>query len=263
MSMTYENMKIQFLPAGVVFNNFIKGIGSYSYEDYLVEFVNKSDYFLAKSGGELYVRPQREDNGECDCTTKRFQMDFKLVASKTKLQSKSLFSSQIHVGNGWTSYGAPKMEPGKQGYKPINATVLYAALRSANIWTLDSLQDKEKKQNRIENDLKYYLANLETDKNLFLFFPYNFFFDEDDDFDMGLKLAIQGIIQDFQESLRYRQQKLPHRDTYFSFLYAHHLILLEWNNEQLSYIEKHPIEESPLFIKLLRYSDEFDNGTLK
>lgn len=40
MSMTYENMKIQFLPAGVVCNNFIKGIDSYSYEDYLVEFVN-------------------------------------------------------------------------------------------------------------------------------------------------------------------------------------------------------------------------------
>ena len=155
------------------------------------------------------------------------------------------------------------MEHGKKGYKPINATVLYAALRSTNIWALDSSQDNEKKQNGIENDLKYYLSNLETDKNLFLFFPYNFFFDKNNDFDFGLTLTIQGVNQDFQESLRYRQEKLPDRDTYFSFLYAHHLIILEWNKGQLTYIEKHPIEESMLFIKLLRYSDEFGNGALK
>lgn len=263
MSMTYENMKIQFLPAGVVCDSFIKGIGSYKYEDYLVEFINSSDFFCDKSGGEPFIRPESEDKGECDCISDHYQMDFKRAASQTKFQATNLFSSQIYVEDGWTDYCAPKKEPGDKGYKPINATFLYAALRPMRKEDFDTILQSEGNQSEIETDIKHFIHNLKTDKNLFLFFPYNFFFDENHDFDLGLQLAIEGLNQDFRESLLYRQEKLPDRDTYFSFLYAHHLILLEWNRKQLAFIEKLPIGKSPLFMKLLDYCDVFGSGALK
>jgi len=263
MSMTYENMKIQFLPAGVVCKDFIKGIESYSYEDYLIEFVNQSDFFLAKSEGDRFIHPGEESHGECDCVSDAYQMDFKLAASKTKLQSKRLFSSQIHVGNGWTSYGGPQKEPGSKGYKPIKATFLHVALRSLRQNDLDAISKSNVKQSGIENDLRHFVQCLQVNKNLFLFFPYNFFFDENNDFDLGLMLAVQGLNQDFCESMIYRQKECPEKDTFFAFLYAQHLVILEWRGEQLVYIEKIPIQRSPLFMKLLNYSDEFDNRTLK
>ena len=263
MSMTYENMKIQFLPAGVVCDSFIKGIGSYSYEEYLVEYVNQSEFFRKKAGKKEYTWIKEQPSGECDCVSELYEIDFKRIASKTKLQACNLFSPQIHVENGWTGYGSAKVEQDDERYKPISTTILYAALRPMIRDAFDATRQNKTKRSGIEDDIRCYLENLMTDKNLFLFFPYNFFFDENDNFDLGLQLAIEGLNQDFRESLLYRQEKLPDKDTYFAFLYAHHLILLEWNKEQLAFIEKLPIGKSPLFMKLLDYCDAFGSGALK
>lgn len=263
MCMTYESMKAQFLPASLVCNNFVEGIEPYSYEDYLLEFVNESELFRSKSGGEAYSHPQGEAKGECDCVSRQYQIDFKLVASKTALQSKRLFSHQIHVSNGITCFCASKMRADDKDYKPICATILYAALRPMMQESFDLARQNKTKQNGIENDIATYIKCIETDKNLLLFFPYNLFFDENDDLDLGLKLAIQGLNQDFRESLLYRKERLPNRDTYFAFLYAHNLIFLKWNDTELAFVERLPIEKSPLFMKLLGYCDAFDGGILK
>lgn len=263
MCMTYESMKAQFLPASLVCNNFVEGIEPYSYEDYLLEFVNESELFRSKSGGEAYSHPQGEAKGECDCVSRQYQIDFKLVASKTALQSKRLFSHQTYVSNGVTCFCTSKIGPDDKEYKPIRATILYAALRPMIQESFDHVRQNKSKKNGIENDIATYIKCIETDKNLLMFFPYNLFFDENDDFDLGLKLAIQGLNQDFRESLLYRKERLPNRDTYFAFLYAHNLIFLKWNDTELAFVERLPIEKSPLFMKLLGYCDAFDGGILK
>ena len=51
MTMRYENMKIELLPAGVTVDNFIKGIGPYRYSDYLLEIINATPFFRKKSEG--------------------------------------------------------------------------------------------------------------------------------------------------------------------------------------------------------------------
>lgn len=45
MSICYENLCIQKLGAGLTISNFIKGIGPYTYENYLLKFVNHSPFF--------------------------------------------------------------------------------------------------------------------------------------------------------------------------------------------------------------------------
>ena len=58
--MKYSEMRVDFLGAARVIDNFIDGtMEPYSYEDYLRDFINHSDYFLQKSNGKPYSNPFR------------------------------------------------------------------------------------------------------------------------------------------------------------------------------------------------------------
>lgn len=127
MTMQYENMKIKALPAGTVVDNFIQGIGSYHYSDYLLEIVNETPFFLGKSKGEVYISPSSEAHGECDCISQHYQMDFKLIASKSELQARSIFSPQIYYDNGEAIYCASRIDSQSKNYHPIKATRIFAA----------------------------------------------------------------------------------------------------------------------------------------
>lgn len=70
------------LPPEMIIKNFIQGDPDCNYEKYLLEFVNASTFFLSKFGGITYYRPESEESGQCDCISTRYQLDFKLVASK-------------------------------------------------------------------------------------------------------------------------------------------------------------------------------------
>ena len=263
--MTYQNMRIQHLPAAVTIDNFIQGIGKYSYEDYLREIVNSSNFFLNKSEGEKYRKPQREAHREPDCISDKYTFDFKLFAAQTRCKADSLFSSQIVSEHGITSYGAPKITREKPNYHPIQATWIHVAFRNLRMKELHLIRHEEDGAlDSVQSDVKGALETLEVCKNLFLFFPYNINFDVNDDFERGKKLALQGINDDFREAMRYRVQACPELDTYFCFLYAQHFVICEWCNDEFECVDMPPIEKSPLFIKLIELADEWSTrGYLK
>ena len=262
--MQYETMKNSLLPAAILINDFVKGIGPYRYEQYLIEVINATPYFLQRSQGESYVHPLEEDHGEWDCISSRYAMDFKLVASESRLRALSLFSSQIYEENGWISFCAPKIDGGDRRYKPITATRLFAALRALSLEELKQIRQSPTAKGRAGRDVCFLLESLETDKNLFLFFPYNIYFDEDGGFENGLSIALSAISADFRNSLLYRTERCPARDTYFSFIYAKHFIISVWQDHSLRFLDAVPVEKSPLFMKLLYYAESaFDREVLK
>lgn len=57
---------VETIPAAVVLNNFVKNEEDSNYELFLLEFLNLSDYFQRKSKYNLYQKPVKESNGECD-----------------------------------------------------------------------------------------------------------------------------------------------------------------------------------------------------
>lgn len=256
MGMEYQNMKLQSLPAGLVIDNFIKGIDSYSYEDYLGEFVNASSFYRAKSNQQPYVHPTKEAHGECDCISHNYQMDFKLIASSSMLQAKNLFSPQIITKNGVTFYCVPKKRAINPDYKPIKATRIFAALRGLSIDDFVAIRNRDNLPQGIEQDIKHLIITLETNKHLLTIFPYYFHFDDNDDFKLGLQIAIDGLNSDFRKALNYREQLLPMRDTYLCFIYLRHFIITQWHDGKLHFTETVPIEKSPLFMKLLDLSDD-------
>lgn len=171
MTMQYENMKIKALPAGTVVDNFIQGIGSYHYSDYLLEIVNETPFFLGKSKGEVYISPSSEAHGECDCISQHYQMDFKLIASKSELQARSIFSPQIYYDNGEAIYCASRIDSQSKNYHPIKATRIFAALRSLSLNDLLRIRKQESYGCQIDCDISLLMKTLETKKKSVSIFP--------------------------------------------------------------------------------------------
>ena len=256
----YYKIKIQELSAALVLNKFIKGIEPYKYEDYLLEFVNSSTYFLEKAKQQHYHQPVSEANGEWDCISPTYQMDFKLAMAESTLRAKRLFSKQITYLNGITIVSAPLKKSSDPGYKPIQATRIFAALRGLTLSELLAIQNKSSCTDQIERDIRHLMKTMQCDKNLIVFFPYNFYFDDPLDKAQARHSLVEALNQDFQQMLSYRSLACPQRDTYFSFLYAREWIILEWKNGELMPVDTVPIQKSPLFMRLLGLSEDVFSG---
>ena len=85
-----KSLIAHLLPSEMIIKNYIHGDPDCNYEKYLLEFVNASDFFRVKSDGDIYQSPESEENGQCDCISTSYQLDFKLIASKTALQARSM-----------------------------------------------------------------------------------------------------------------------------------------------------------------------------
>lgn len=264
MGISYHNLCIQKLSAGLTISNFIKGIGLYSYEDYLLEFVNHSPFFLNKSNGNIYVHPTDESHGEHDCISEDYQIDFKLLTSQSSLQGQSLFSPQIYYENGCTRYCTSRKTSKDADYKPIKTTRIFAALRKLSATDLIRIRSNENNATKMDQDICHLLKIFETNKNILAFFPFNFYFEEPADFEKGLDVIMKAMNSDFHEALLYRRKHCPLKDTFISFLYKNQIILTEWKFGELQLIETLSIENSPLFMRILDLTDDvFSGGGLK
>ena len=70
-----KSMIAQLLPSEMIIKNYIHGDPDCNYERYLLEFVNASDFFRTKSGGDIYQSPESEENGQCDCIPTSYQLE--------------------------------------------------------------------------------------------------------------------------------------------------------------------------------------------
>lgn len=161
-----KSLMIKILPSELVIKNIVHGDNKCNYELYLLELVNKSSYFLNLSHGCNYNLPKNESNGECDCISEAYQLDFKLLCSKTYLQAKSvLFNQKSVLAKGVMSLNPPKLSKGN-----IKATNIHVILRKYSYSQLCELRRLNPKGNGLENDICHLLKTLEKKKNLLLFF---------------------------------------------------------------------------------------------
>ena len=251
--MEYSEMKVDFLGAARVIDNFIGGVMEpYSYEDYLRDFVNCSSYFLKKSNGKLYKKPESEAHGEYDCASDEYKLDFKLFASQSKLQAAKILSPSIQeFMPGVIGFGLPEKHEGVPGYKPITYSIPYAVFRSLNWNKMIEIREKKEKEDVLEKDVSQIIKTFETKKNIMLFFPYDFNFNSNDNFEHGRKLAIDGLNVDFKYLFQYRMDRLPEYDTYVSFIYEkENFVITKWTGDKLEFVEMIPVYKSSLYCEL-------------
>lgn len=164
--MEYSEMRVDFLGAARVIDNFIGGVMEpYSYEDYLRDFVNCSSCFLKKSNGKLYKKPESEAHGEYDCASDEYKLDFKLFASQSRLQAAKILSPSIQeFMPGVIGFGLPEKHEGVPGYKPITYSIPHAVFRSL-IWNkMIEIREKKEKEDVLEKDVSQIIKIFETKK---------------------------------------------------------------------------------------------------
>lgn len=245
-----QSLKASLLPSEMIIKKFIKNEMACNYENYLLEFVNESTFFRNKSKGEMYEAPLKEDQGQCDCISSVYQMDFKLIASKTILQARSILASRKTViAKGVYISESPKKVGGK-----ILATCLYAALRDYDFDALCALRNNAPKQQGIENDICDFLETLETKKNLLLFFPYEFTFQNRHEFKEGVSQIQNALRKDFRYAMQYRHHVVTNKfDTYMAFVYDDKIVFLEENNTNFSYVDNVELSKSSVYMTLKNY----------
>lgn len=246
-----ETLRARLLPAVLICKNFIEGMDDCNYEIYLRELVNASSYFRTKSNGLKYEAPKQEAHGECDCISESYELDFKLIASKTALQARNLFSGGIReIAKGVLGYGDPKMKSDNPRYKPILATRIFAALRSLSLSELKSIRNRDLKKPGVEADIKALLETLETKKNVLLFFPY--VFSTEKEYDVTADI-IEAISHDFTEAFKYRNEAASPFDTYLTFLYDGYFVIAVVDENKLRFVDKVEEMSCPTYMKFKSY----------
>lgn len=246
-----KTLVAHLLPPEMIIKNFIQGDPDCNYEKYLLEFVNASKFFRAKSGGDIYQCPESEENGQCDCISTCYQLDFKLIASKTALQARSILSpSKTAIEKGVILTSGPKVKNGK-----IKATRIHAALRGYDLEGLQKLRRITIKGHGIENDIIEFLETLETRKHLLLFFPYDFLFQSEHEFLAGITQIQNALDSDFRRAMQYRTHEVGiDFDTYFAFIYNDKIVFMIEDAARLSYVDSVDLSQSAIYMRLLNYS---------
>ena len=244
-------MRAKLLPAPYIIKNFVGGEDNCNYEIYLLELLNSSAWFSAHYPGG-FTKPSSESHGECDAINQIYQIDFKLLASKTALQARSVLSDQVHkMGQGVIGFGISKLPEGK-----IQATRLFAAFRGKSLADLYCIRKDQTKVYGVENDILTTLKMLETKKNLLLFFPYEFTFDQYHNCKEAIKSISEALTEDFHVAFEYRDSQIQSRyDTFMTCIYEHSFLIFSVKNRVLKLVDTVETEKVSTFLRLSQYTD--------
>lgn len=238
------------LPAAMIITDFVSGEEKCNYEKYMLELLNHSTWFANKYPGG-FIHPNSESNGECDAINEYYEIDFKLLESKTSLMAVSLFSHQIQkMSDGVVAYGICR-KPNSS----IQATNLHVAFRNITAEDIDSIKLNPPKSVGIQNDIYTVLHTLEKHKNLLLFFPYEFYFTKSHTTDDAIASIADGLYNDFQQAFLFRKNYAKEYDTFITCLYDNAFLIFILCNDSLILCDIVKTEETKTFLDLEDYRE--------
>lgn len=244
---------LRMLGAPVTVRNFVKNDPLCNYEFYMVELLNLSKE-MRKLHPKEFVWQGDQAHAECDAYSGDYGIDFKLIASQSRMKATSNFSNQYTL----IMHGVTIVQENKASAlnreKEITATVMHVALRQT------SLDDLEKIRyatglSQVENDIQVFLKKLETKKNLLLFYPYEFSYRENVHPESEIELLTSALQDDFVNAFRYRSKVLPNYDTFLTTVYYNNFILFRIIDNQLELMDVVPGNDCPTFKHLRSYEE--------
>lgn len=246
-------LMLRMLGAPVTVRNFVKNDPLCNYEFYMVELLNLSKE-MRKLHPKEFVWQGDQAHAECDAYSGDYGIDFKLIASQSRMKATSNFSNQYTL----IMHGVTIVQENKASAlnreKEITATVMHVALRQT------SLDDLEKIRyatglSQVENDIQVFLKKLETKKNLLLFYPYEFSYRENVHPESEIELLTSALQDDFVNAFRYRSKVLPNYDTFLTTVYYNNFILFRIIDNQLELMDVVPGNDCPTFKHLRSYEE--------
>lgn len=234
--------------------NHLNNLGVESYEDYLLELVNESSFFLKKLTGKdkKYSAPLSEENGQCDCTSDSYELDFKLLGTDSVFEASNLITDEKVFPYGTSDCVISCPSKAYSDEKDLSI--------HQNIWVNALLRDFDTYQNA-SKEMRNLQRLFRTEKNVLLFYSFNLFFGLYAlDIEKAVSLIIDILNSDLKKAFAYRKKTLPQHDTYFVFIYSwwndeikyyeDYFVICQVIDDQMRFIEIKPTGVSPTFAKI-------------
>ena len=244
---TYDQtLKSRRLPAPIIISNFVSGNPT-KYETYLVEFINQSKWFSSRFS-QKFVEPESEAHGECDCYSGDYGLDFKLIASQSELHAASCMSAgKVELCKGVVATVSPK-KIGSMG-----AYILHKLIRFRSIDDLKHIAENDCTPED-EQDIKAFLKVLKKKKHLFLFHPYEMYFDAKYSKEQGAEQITNAINSDFRNAIQFRNEIVRNYDTYLAFVHLEYLVITKYEKDSFQVIDFVELKKSKTFTNLRKYT---------
>jgi len=253
------NLHYELLPEALILSKYVPGFEKYPYEDYLIELLNASEWAKEKFG-DSFTHAESESRGECDAYADGYGLDFKLLISTSKCRSLRELSSKIEEQpDGMVTFSVPKSKDEELAKRvradgTLDSTRVHVLLR---FWSLEGLRSiPEYSENRkcINTDIKNALGVLETEKNIFIFFPYEFFYKEPIEEGAAIENIMKAVFADLKAAFEYRREKTDGLDTYFSFIYQDQLVICEPETDAFRQLDVVDVYKSQIYSELSRFT---------
>lgn len=244
---------LRMLGAPVTVRNFVKNDPLCNYEFYMVELLNLSKE-MRKLHPKEFVWQGDQAHSECDAYSGDYGIDFKLIASQSRMKASSNFSNQYTL----IMHGVTIVQENKASAlnreKEITATIMHVALRQTSLDDLEKIRYNTG-LSQIENDIQVFLKKLETKKNLLLFYPYEFSYQGNIHPEGEIELLTSALQDDFVNAFRYRSKVLPNYDTFLTTVYYNNFILFRIIDNQLELMNVVSGNDCPTFKHLRSYEE--------
>lgn len=246
-------LMLRMLGAPVTVRNFVKNDPLCNYEFYMVELLNLSKE-MRKLHPKEFVWQGDQAHSECDAYSGDYGIDFKLIASQSRMKASSNFSNQYTLIKHGVTIVRENKASALNREKEITATVMHVALRQTSLDDLEKIRYNTG-LSQIENDIQVFLKKLETKKNLLLFYPYEFSYQGNIHPEGEIELLTSALQDDFVNAFRYRSKVLPNYDTFLTTVYYNNFILFRIIDNQLELMDVVSGNDCPTFKHLRSYEE--------
>lgn len=233
------------LQVALIRDNYIKGI-KYSYEQYLVEFLNASRLRTDK-GGTFFKHIIIQDHKEPDAANEEYEIDFKLFVDQNYVYAKRNYSTGILSMNGMNIYTAPEKINGH--------TLCYDMVKLIRGKNINFFENIKYEKNEMYSPLKRFMKNIEIEKNILLYLPFQYYFSDYETDEKYGKLLSEFIAKDFSGVINYRR-KMTQCETYIGFISRDKFIMLK-EEKELNFYDMIDTHCSPLYCEIFDISNPF------
>lgn len=237
------------LPPELIIDSFIENNEPVSYEDYLTEFVNSSALFLSLSKGQVYrhIPSKRQNNGECDCYTKQYELDFKLLGTQSGIYAKRNLSLQkAYIAPGVLATLIPRQIKGMETTLTNNLLRRYSV---DDLLEIDNSKFPKFDRDKLcpELDVQSILKIAKCKKNV-LYFYTDFIYSD-------VSFSLRDIVETvevhtnecFSNLFRFRDLFVTDKDTFFAIIVQGHMCIAVWQNGFIRFKEQIPLSTSTVF----------------
>ncbi len=196
-----------------------------TYENFLIDIINFSQYFSAKhSFMEYFILTTEQAHGEDDAYTSDYQLDFKLLVGSNVMRMKNRNTPEIdysHMSQGFIFSKIREVE------EEIPDETILLDIAKVKIEDL-------KKEVYANSTIKSVVKNIKKPKNLFMYYPYEYVLKNNAEY----VLVVPGILNAFKNLLIYRDELKLDKDTFLCLKINDYFEIYEWRTPKFVMVDK-------------------------